>query len=157
MNISAADLDTARNAWSDGLIQISLAFDEHGIDEARSLATTIIDDLYAYELGPVLFKPTMASGEQTFRPTKEGALSYFVAHDPTYPNDGGFALKSWRSVDSMPSASFVEGGVGMWMGNMSFTDKDGQTTVVDKSFGYRRNDVGELKIVQHHSSFPYQP
>ena len=34
--------------------------------------------LYAYYLGEVLFKPTLAVKQQ-FRPTFEGALSYFVA------------------------------------------------------------------------------
>ncbi len=157
MTITDADLEAARIAWGDGLVAIATAYDTDGIDAARTVAEQIIDAAYGYDLGPVLFKPTMASGEQTFRPTRDGALSYFVAHDPTYPLDGGFALKGWRSVRSETSASFIDGDVAIWMGWVIMTDKDGGVTTVDKSFGYRRDADGTLRIVLHHSSLPYQP
>ena len=35
----------------------------------------------------------MAGGEQTFRTTREGALSYFIGHNEDFPQDGGFGLK----------------------------------------------------------------
>ncbi|MEM9200934.1 MAG: phosphoribosyl-AMP cyclohydrolase [Actinomycetota bacterium] len=157
MTITEADLAAARTAWGDGLVAIAKAFEADGIDGARSVANDVLDAAYGYNLGPVLFKPTMASGEQTFRPTKAGALSYFIAHDPSYPLDGGFALKGWRAVTSETSASFIEGDVAMWMGWVIMTDKDGNVTTVDKSFGYTRDAEGTLRIVQHHSSLPYQP
>ena len=50
-----------------------------------------------------------------------------------------------------------EGDVAMWMGWVILTDKDGQVTTVDKSFGYRKDDAGILRIVLHHSSLPYEP
>ena len=108
-------------------------------------------------MGPVLFKPTMASGEQTFRPTKRGALSYFVGQDPEFPLDSGFGLKGWRDVKSETAASFADGQVAMWMGWVTMTDKDGLITKVDKSFGYKKDADGVLRIVLHHSSLPYQP
>ena len=155
--ITESDLTVARQAWGDGLVAISEAFDTDGITTARNLADRLLDELYGFELGPVLFKPTMASGEQTFRPSKAGALSYFVAHDSDYPLDGGFALKSWRKVTTDTAASFVEGDVAMWMGWMHFTDKDGQLTTVDKSFGYTKDQNGVVRLVLHHSSLPFQP
>ena len=157
MSITDTDLEDARTAWGDGLVSIATAYDTEGIDAARSVAEQVIDSAYDYDSGPVLFKPTMASGEQTFRPSRAGALSYFVAHDAAYPLDGGFALKSWRSVRSQTSASFIDGDVAMWMGWMFMTDIDGSVTTVDKSFGYRRDAQGMLRIVLHHSSLPYQP
>ncbi len=157
MSITESDLELARGAWGDGLVAIALAHEADGVDGARAVAARIIDELYGYELGPVLFKPTMASGDQTFRPTEAGALSYFVANDPDYPRDGGFALNSWRSVESETAATFIKGDVAMWMGWVRITDKDGQVTTVDKSFGYRRDAAGVLRIVLHHSSLPYQP
>ena len=39
-----------------------------------------VETLYAYDIGKVLFKPTLAAQEQ-FRPTFETALSYFVASE----------------------------------------------------------------------------
>ena len=157
MSISEADLTNARKAWGDGLIAISAAFEAGGIDGARSAAGRMLDELYGYDHGPVLFKPTMASGEQTFRPTKRGALSYFVAHDSEFPLDTGFGLKGWRAVRSRTADAFVEGDVAMWMGWVTMTDKDGFDTTVDKSWGYRKDAAGIVRIVLHHSSLPYQP
>ncbi|MEM7058805.1 MAG: phosphoribosyl-AMP cyclohydrolase [Pseudomonadota bacterium] len=155
--ITETELAAARKNWGDGLIAISKAFEEQGIDGARGVAEGVIDAAYGYNLCPVLFKPTMASGEQTFRPTRKGALSYFVGNDPDYPLDGGFGLKGWRHVTSENSAHFIEGDVAMWMGWMIMTDKDGGVTKVDKSFGYKRDEAGVLRIILHHSSLPYQP
>ncbi|MEM7142505.1 MAG: phosphoribosyl-AMP cyclohydrolase [Actinomycetota bacterium] len=155
MPITEADLDAARTAWGDGLIAIAKAWEEDGIDGARDTASAILDAAYGYDLGPVLFKPTMASGDQTFRPTKQGALSYFVGHDPEFPLDGGFGLKGWREVRSETSASFIDGDTAMWMGWVIMTDKDGQVTTVDKSWGYTKDAEGVVRIVQHHSSLPY--
>ena len=156
MSITEQDLAAARIAWGDALIAISKAYDEAGIDAARTLAEQTINAAYGYDIGPVLFKPTLAGGEQTFRPTRKGALSYFVAHDADFPGDSGFALKGWREVRSHSSAHFIEGDVGLWMGNVDFINKDGVTRV-DKSFGYKRDEKGNLKIVLHHSSLPYVP
>ena len=104
MSITESELDAARAAWGDGLIAISRAFDGDGIDAARSVAERVVDDAYGYALGPVLFKPTMASGDQTFRPTRNGALAYFVGHDPEFPLDGGFGLRGWREMRSVTAA-----------------------------------------------------
>lgn len=53
-------------------------------------------------------------------------------------------------------AEFIEGDIAMWMGWITLTDRDGEKTTVDKSFGYRRDAFGTLRIVLHHSSLPYQ-
>jgi hypothetical protein len=157
MSITDSELDAARASWGDALIEISCAFDADGFDAARQVAEQMLNDAYGYGLGAVLFKPTMASGEQTFRPTKDGALSYFVGHNIDFPLDGGFGLKGWRTMRSVTAASFIEGDVAMWMGWVILTDKDGQVTTVDKSFGYKKDDAGTLRIVLHHSSLPYEP
>ncbi len=157
MPITETDLAQARTAWGNALVAIAKAYEADGIDGARALASDVLDAAYGYNMGPVLFKPTLASGEQTFRPTKKGALSYFVGHDDDFPLDGGFGIKGWREVVSETSASFIEGDVAMWMGWVTMTDKDGQVTKVDKSWGYKKDAEGTLRIVHHHSSLPYQP
>ena len=121
------------------------------------VASRFLDEVYGYDIGPVLFKPTMASGAQTFRPAKRGALSCFVGHDPVYPLDGGFGLQGWRKVQSETAASFLGGDIAMWMGWVMMTDKDGRITKVDKSFGYMKDADGASRIVLHHSSLPYLP
>ena len=155
--ITEQELAEARKIWGDALVAISEAYDDDGIEAATAVANAALDAAYGYDLGPVLFKPTMASGEQTFRPTRDGALAYFVGHSDEYPLDGGFGLKGWRKVESQTAASFVHGDVAMWMGWVICTDRDGNVTTVDKSWGYQRDAEGVLRIVLHHSSFPYQP
>lgn len=157
MPITSTDLLAARTAWGNGKITISKAFETGGIEAARAVASAHLDAVYGYNLGPVMFKPTMASGAQTFRPTKAGALAYFCGHSEDYPLDTGFAIRGWRAMDSTTSAEFIEGDVAMWMGWICLTDKTGAVTKVDKSFGYKRDADGALRIVLHHSSLPYQP
>ena len=155
--ITDQELTEARTFWGVALTAISKAYDDSGIELARAVAKEAIDAAYGYDSGPVLFKPTMASGEQTFRPTKEGALSYFVGNDSAYPLDGGFGIKGWIAVASETSASYIQGDIAMWMGWVSFTDRDGNVTKVDKSWGYKKDEHGTLRIVLHHSSLPYTP
>ena len=157
MPITEDELLAARIRWGDEKVAISKAFEDSGIDAARAVALKHLDANYGYDMGPVLFKPTMASGEQTFRTTKEGALAYFCGHSDAYPLDNGFAIMGWRSMESVTAASFIEGDTAMWMGWISLTNKDGSVTTVDKSFGYQRDADGRLRIVLHHSSLPFQP
>ena len=155
MTITETDLVIARTAWSDGLIAISTAFDTGGIDAAKAIAGGLLDSLYGFEFGPILFKPTLSGGAQTFRTDRTGTLSYFIGHNPDFPQDTGFGLKSWRDVSSDTASLFIEGDLALWMGWVHFTDRHGDTVKVDKSFGYRRAADGSLKLVLHHSSLPY--
>ncbi|MGC6453081.1 MAG: phosphoribosyl-AMP cyclohydrolase [Candidatus Puniceispirillaceae bacterium] len=155
MTITETELADARAAWGNGLVAISKAFDETGIEGARAVAGALLDALYGFEFGPILFKPTLSGGAKTFRTDRTGTLSYFIGHDPDFPQDTGFGLKSWREVTSETSSFFTEGDVAMWMGWVTFTSKDGDVVKVDKSFGYRRAEDGSLKLVLHHSSLPY--
>ena len=155
MTITETDLAIARTAWSDGLIAISTAFDAGGIEAVKAIAGGLLDSLYGFEFGPILFKPTLSGGAQTFRTDRTGTLSYFIGHNPDFPQDTGFGLKSWRDVSSDTSSFFIEGDLALWMGWVHFTDRHGDTVKVDKSFGYRRAADGSLKLVLHHSSLPY--
>ncbi|MCY3984273.1 MAG: phosphoribosyl-AMP cyclohydrolase [Roseovarius sp.] len=157
MAITETELANARKAWGDALIAIAKAYETDGIAKARKVAEGVLDAAYGYDFGPVLFKPTLASGEHTFRTTRKGALSYFVGHDADYPLDGGFGIKGWRQVESETAAVFINGDIAMWMGWVAMTSKDGLITKVDKSFGYRKDQEGTLRIILHHSSLPYQP
>ena len=156
MPITEKDLSDARQAWGDGLVAISKAYEDAGIEEATKIANTILDNVYGFEFGPIMFKPTLSGGAKTFRSTREGALSYFVGHNDNYPNDGGFGIKNWRLVESETSSQLIDGDVAMWMGWVTFTDKDGNVVKVDKSWGYKKAADGTLKIVLHHSSLPYE-
>ena len=138
-------------------VKISTTHDNSGFDAAKKTAEAVIDSAYGYSLGPVLFKPTLTVTPQTFRTTREGALAYFVGGNPTFAKDTGFALKHWRKYEIQNAALFMDGDVAISMGNVRLTDRDGNVTVVDKTWGWKRGTDGNLRIVLHHSSLPYNP
>lgn len=155
--ITQEEVIAAQNAWGDALVRIATTYDERGIDAARSTAEEVIDAAYAYASTPVLFKPTLAAPPTTFRTTREGALAYFVGGDSNFPSDTGFALRGWRSYQVENAAIFIDGNTALTMGNVRLTDRNGNVTVVDKTWGFHRGEDGRLRIVLHHSSLPYQP
>ena len=115
----------------------------------------MIDTAYAYQYGPVAFKPTLTSGEQTFRTSREGALAYFVGHNPNYPSDTGFALKPWGSCVIDNKVIQLNGSSAITMGKVKLTALDGKVTTVDKTWSFLRESDGQVRIVLHHSSLPY--
>ena len=156
--ITEEEVLEAHKAWGNGLAAISKAYEERGYDYAKEVAQNVLDAAYGYAKGiPVLFKPTLASGKQTFRLTNEGALSYFVGGNEKYPNDAGFGILGWRKVESKPAGILLLGDTAISTGNVYCTDKTGKTTVVDKTWGYQKDDEGNIRIILHHSSLPYSP
>jgi len=153
-NVTEADVLAAQRIWGDALVKISTDYDAHGFAKAKATAEGALDAAYGYQLGAVLFKPTLTTAPQTFRITKESALAYFVGGNKDYPNDTGFALKGWRSWEMKNVAMQLRGDTAIAMGNLVLTDKNGKTTTVDKTWGYARDDQGVLRIVLHHSSLP---
>jgi len=115
----------------------------------------VIDQAYSYQYGPVAFKPTFASGEQTFRTDREGAIAYFVGHNPKFPKDKGFALTSWRSCKIANNVIKLNGSTATTMGNVIFTDAAGTVTRVDKTWSFKKETDGSVRIVLHHSSLNY--
>lgn len=154
-NITEAEVLAVQKGWGEALIQISNDFASGGQAKAAATASAVLDAAYGYNMGPVLFKPTLASAPQTFRVTKEGALAYFVGGNPQYPKDTGFALKGWKKVDIENAAIHINGDLASSMGNVTFTDKDGKKTMVDKTWTFKKDDMGKTRIVVHHSSLPF--
>ncbi len=157
MNITEAEVQAAQEAWGKALIQIGKDYDLKGLKKATTTANEALDGAYGYNMGAVLFKPTLAHGEQTFRTTKEGALSYFVGGNKAYPGDSGFALKGWQKYEYKNAAVYISGDMALTTGNVMLTDKTGKITTVDKTWGFKKDEQGKLRIVLHHSSLPYSP
>jgi hypothetical protein len=154
-NITEAEVLAAQKAWGAALVAISAAYEKDGQDAAAKLAGEVLDAAYGYNLGPVLFKPTLTEAPQTFRTTRDGALAYFVGGDKNFPDDTGFALKGWKAVEIRNAAVHINGDVAATMGNVILTGKDGKLTTVDKTWQFKKTDDGKLRIVVHHSSLPY--
>jgi hypothetical protein len=156
-NITEADVQAAQEAWGKALVQISKDFDSGGVEKATATANAVLDAAYGYNMGAVLFKPTLTYGEQTFRTRKEGALAYFVGGNKEFPNDTGFALKGWTKYEYKNAAVYINGDMAITMGNVYLTAKDGKVTMVDKTWGFKKDEEGKLRIVLHHSSLPFSP
>lgn len=153
--ISEQEVLSAQQGWCKALVDISATYEKSGQAAARELAGKVIDAAYGYQMGAVLFKPTLTVNPQTFRTTREGALAYFVGGDSAFPNDTGFALKGWQKCEIDNAAIFITGDSASSMGKVHFTGKDGKVTSVDKTWQFVKDDAGNLRIVVHHSSLEY--
>ena len=155
--ITEAEVVAAQQGWCDALLKINAEYKARGKEEAKELAGQVLDQAYAYQQGVVLFKPTLAFGSQTFRLDKEGALAYFAGGNDKYPDDSGFALKGWTKCEIKNAGVHLSGDMALTMGHVVFTDEGGKVTTVDKTWGFKKDAQGAIRIVLHHSSLPYQP
>jgi len=149
--VTVAEVKDAQRAWGKGIVAIATAHTNGG--DYVGLATDHVNTLYAYQMGPVLFKPTLAATDQ-FRPTFETALSYFVASNNACPEDQGFAIKGWTNVRFENSDVIIDGNTALAMGNYFFTSPEGAEVKVEYTFGYIEDGNGGLRIQLHHSSMP---
>ena len=150
--ITKEEVLKAQQTWGEGLVALGkLKGDQEAATKAASEA---IDTLYAYHKSTVLFKPTKCADIQ-FRGTKEAALSYFVGQNASFPEDKGFALNPWTNVRFENTDIILEENRAIAMGNYFFTDLEGKDTKVEYTFGYSKDENGNLLIDLHHSSVPF--
>ena len=152
MKISEQDIIKAQELWAENIIKIGKIYLEKG--NYKDFARNFVKNFYAYDIGKVLFKPTLASKNQ-FRNTFDEALSYFVKG--SIQEDEGFALKCWDNIRYGDRNIVILDNYAFAMGNYFFTDTRGEKTKVEFSFVYKKNKEGEIKIVLHHSSIPFKP
>ena len=144
----------ALDRWGKGLVAIATAKAEN--KDYVAVAKEVIQNNYVYGNGTVLFKPTLAS-KVMFRGTFEGALSYFVAGNAKFPEDGGFALNPWAKVEFDPAGVITGKDHALVMGNKFLTNRSNQLTIANFTMGFTRCADGQLRINLHHSSLPYVP
>ena len=143
----------AQKIWGEAIVAIGEAYTQK--EDYKALAEKVVDTLYGYDEGVVLFKPTKAS-EKQFRLTKEEAVSYFVTG--IIPEDRGFAIEPWSKVRFENADIIINGDSAIAMGNYYFTDANTEKEAkVEFTFGYFKDENGKLLINVHHSSFPYKP
>lgn len=153
--ITSAEVVAAQEQWGDGIVKIGQVFTDGG--DHKQAAREHIETLYGYDLGMVLFKPTLASEDQ-FRETFDAALSYFVGGNETYPEDKGFAIAPYTKVRWENSGIYANVcDMAIAMGNYYFTTTSGEEIKVEYTFGYVKDDNGNLRIVVHKSALPYSP
>ncbi len=145
--VTENDVLSAQQSWGAAIVAIGKA------ENAKAEAQKTLDTLYAYDEGAVLFKPTLASADP-FRGTEDEALSYFVGG--SIGEDKGFALAPYTNVRFENEGIVTHCDTALSMGEYFFTKTDGEEIKVEYSFGYVRDESGDLKINLHHSSLPYQ-
>ena len=141
-----------QNKWASGIVEIGKT--KNNFKESVSVTKKFINELYDFENGNVQFKPTKAF-EKQFRNDLESALSYFIGNNIDFPEDSGFALNPWVSVEFKNDSLKVYDDIGIAMGNYFFIDQNGVKTKVEYSFVYKKV-ADSIKIILHHSSLPYQ-
>ena len=150
-NITEKEVLEAQEKWAIGVIDIGKKFLEKA--DYSSCAEIFLDTLYAFSMGDVLFKPTLAS-ETQFRLTKKAALSYFIGGNPDFTEDTGFALMNWQKIRFENKRIYIEGNIAITMGNY-FMKKNNIETKVEYSFVYKKDNQGNLRIILHDSHLPY--
>ena len=159
--VTREDVLAVQQAWGAAIVRISKVHKDGG--DFVGAAANAAGELYAYGHSNVLFKPTKAA-EYQFRPTAEGAMSYFVGGGAVangLAEDHGFAInggKGWQAVSHDNHQIDCKGGIALAMGTYDFTcATTGAVSTVEYTFGYTRCDDGKVRIFLHHSSVPYVP
>lgn len=149
-SITNQDIINAQNAWGGAVVAIGKAG-----EQAPAVAEAAARSAYAFDLGPIQFKPTLAS-ETPFRPDLEGTLSYFVSGNKNYKEDKGFALKPWSNVRFDNHTVKIQNNIAIAMGHYYFTRPDGKETKVEYTKGYVKTPDNRVLIFLQDSSLPYK-
>jgi hypothetical protein len=174
--ITINDVINAQEAWAGAVIAIGNAYGAGlNLTAATSVASSVIDSAYNYDNGEVFFRPTLTTHPTTFRNTKQGALCYFVGGcGAPYAGDTGFALNRWSSVsfNNYPGGTatsdigiIIDNNVAFTMGYVTFSNAQNPsssfypngTVTVDKTFGYVKDNRGNMKINLHISALTNNP
>ncbi|MAJ59269.1 MAG: hypothetical protein CBC48_04105 [bacterium TMED88] len=157
--ITLEEVQAAQRGWCTGLLAINDAYQKGGFKAAKAKAEAVIDSAYAYEFGPVAFKPTYAVGENTFREDRAGALAYFVGPDPSvkeFGKDQGFATyRNWKKCEIIDDVVQLFGDTANTMGFVKLTDNKGKVARPEKTWTFWKPKAGSIRIVLHHSSAPF--
>ena len=153
--------------WADALIRIGIAWRNENCEAVVRETGMMLDELYTF---PILFKPTFAVPQHTYRNNREDTLSYFAgpcAGMDHVSTDGGFALgfnvgdpvdnTTWQGFSRVyfhnmsshtDSCTFAYA-----QGTMSLISRlTGQTHSFDTTFIYESSKSHSARPVLHHSS-----
>ncbi len=150
--ITLDNIENVQKEWGDSLVKLGSL--KSNKEACNNEAESLINRLYGYQNGTVLFKPTKAKDNQ-FRLTFEGAKSYFIGENSNFFEDKGFALQPWTNVRFENASVILNKKTAVAMGNYFFTETNGNEVKVEYTFGYFLDSNQDLRINLHHSSFPY--
>jgi hypothetical protein len=168
-DITDNDVKCAQQEWCAGLLEISRKYWATPREDFRGYAKEFIKKLYDFNGaggGRVFFRPTLAEFPENFRTTFDGTLEYFVGKEGNEDDrSDGFAKKKLvgakysNRVDTEDPAIQRYGRIGVAMGNVCLKETviidEREVTkdiVVDKTFVYRKDDQGNVKLILHMSA-----
>ena len=151
-NISEEEVLKAQEKWRSGVINIGKKFLRK--EDYFSYANTFLDSLYAFNMGDVLFKPTLAS-EIQFRLTKKAALSYFIGGNDQFKEDEGFAIKGWTNIRWENAGYKIYSDIAVCMGNYFFSIDNSEPLKVEFTIVLKKID-DRLRLILHDSHLPFQ-
>ena len=141
------DLFEFIKSWIDGLSMIRTAYEKN--KDYKNMALEFINKHYLFNEESVLFKPTLTN-KTIFRNSVDDALSYFIGGK--YPEDTGFALKAYESVNINETNTIIEKDLIAIMGILDFKLVNSDESMkVAFTFVLKSSETG-LKIKIHHSS-----
>ena len=145
--INKEQINSFLNSWAEGVLAIGKSYLEN--EDYTQRALSFIEKHYAFDNGSVMFKPTFTR-EKIFRNDKESALSYFAGGK--VPEDSGFAIKPWESIDLAEVNYLIENNFSAVMGALHLKPLDSETiSIIAFTFVLEKyNDSIKIKI--HHSS-----
>ena len=143
---------STQQKWADIVLKIGEASRQKA--NLDGLVYELLHEVYAFDFGNVLFKPTLAKKQQ-FRSTKEEFTSYFIGRNKKCEEDLGFAIKNWKSIKFENYKIIEHNNYWLSMGNYFFTDYKNKPLKVEYTFGFIMTTKNELRINLHHSSLPY--
>lgn len=150
--ITTDQIEKVQSKWGENLVEIGRH--KNNKEDYEMATNLMLNELYAFDNGEVLFKPTRAT-EKQFRLNLEAAKSYFIGGNPNFSEDLGFALEPWVSVKFVNGAITLNNNHAIAMGNYFFTSQNGEELKAEYTFGYIKDKRGDLKINLHHSSVPF--
>ena len=138
--------------WADIVLEIGKAYKQKiNLD---NLIFELLNNVYAFNQGEVIFKPTLAKHNQ-FRSTKDEFISYFLGQNKVCEEDSGFAIKSWESIEFENYKIIEYNDYLLSMGNYYFENDQKELLKVEYTFGFIKISESDLRINLHHSSLPY--
>ena len=141
------DLFEFIKSWTDGLSMIRTAYEKN--EDYKNIALEFINKHYLFNEESVLFKPTLTN-KTIFRNSVDDALSYFIGGK--YPEDTGFALKAYESININETNTIIEKDLIAIMGILDFKLVNSDESMrVAFTFVLKSSESG-LKIKIHHSS-----
>ena len=149
--VTETEVKKAQSNWAEAIIKMGSLRDHPEL--CAQEAQSALCRLYAFDLGPILFKPTLAK-KKVFRTDLEGTLSYFIGGNSHYPEDKGFALQGWKNIHFKNASMILEEKTSLAMGHYFFIDRQGEESKIEFTFGYIKDSQNLLRIRLHHSSRP---